>query len=91
MDGFAARIDFAYPDHALAIEADGYRWHQGRAAWERDRTRTSELASRGWRVLQVTWLQLKHRPDEVIARIERALRTPGGVAPVRALAGNSRV
>jgi very-short-patch-repair endonuclease len=68
-----ARVDFAYPDHALVIEADSYRWHDGRAAWERHRRRVSELAARGWRVLLVTWLQLKYRPDEVVDRIRRAL------------------
>jgi very-short-patch-repair endonuclease len=68
-----ARVDFAYPDHRVMIEADGYRWHNGRAAWERDRLRVSELAAQGWRVLLVTWLQLKYRPDEIIDRIRRAL------------------
>jgi Transcriptional regulator, AbiEi antitoxin len=47
-DGFYARVDFAYPDRGLVIEADSYRWHDGRAAFERDRWRISELASRGW-------------------------------------------
>jgi predicted transcriptional regulator of viral defense system/G:T-mismatch repair DNA endonuclease (very short patch repair protein) len=71
--GFSARVDFVYPDQRLVIEADGYRWHNGRAAWERDRLRISELAARGWRVLLVTWLQLKYRVDEVLDRIRRAL------------------
>lgn len=68
-----ARVDFAYPDHGVVVEADGYRWHDGRAAWERDRLRISELAARGWRVLLVTWLQLKYRAEEVVDRIRRAL------------------
>lgn len=79
-DGMTAYIDFAYPEFSIAIEADGYRWHDGRAAFERDRARSSELASRGWRVLQVTWLQLKYRANEVIDRIQRALETPAIVA-----------
>ena len=85
-----ARVDFVYPDHRLVIEADGYRWHDGRLAWERDRVRMSELAARGWRVLLVTWLQLKYRVDEVIDRIRRALEVtvpvpaPDGFAVVAA-------
>jgi very-short-patch-repair endonuclease len=71
--GFTARVDFAYPDERLVIEADSYRWHDGRAAFERDRLRLSELASRGWRILLVTFLQLKYGADEVVARVERAL------------------
>ena len=79
-DGMTAYIDFAYPEFGIAIEADGYRWHDGRVAYERDRARNSELASRGWRVLQITWLQLKYRSNEVIRRIRRALETPAVVA-----------
>jgi very-short-patch-repair endonuclease len=86
----SARADFVYPDQRLVIEADGYRWHDGRAAFERDRLRFSELAARGWRVLLVTWLQLKYRVEEVIDRIRRALEVtvpapaPDGFAPVAA-------
>lgn len=79
-DGMTAYIDFAYPEFGIAIEADGYRWHDGRVAFERDRVRTSELGSRGWRVLQITWLQLKYRAHEVTERIQRALETPAVVA-----------
>jgi very-short-patch-repair endonuclease len=71
--GFTARVDFAYLDQRLIIEADSYRWHDGRAAFEHDRVRLSELASRGWRVLLITFLQLKYRPVEVVVRIRRAL------------------
>jgi hypothetical protein len=68
-----------YPDRGLIIEADSYRWHDGRAAWERDRLRISELASRGWRMLLVTWLQLKYHSDEVLHRVRRSLE----VVPAR--------
>jgi very-short-patch-repair endonuclease len=76
----AARVDFAYPHQGVIIEADGYRWHDGRSAWERDRLRVSELAARGWRVLLVTWLQLKYRVEDVIDRVRRALDV---MAPAR--------
>ncbi|MGH2807044.1 MAG: DUF559 domain-containing protein, partial [Actinomycetota bacterium] len=66
-------------EFGIAIEADGYRWHDGRVGFERDRLRTSELGSRGWRVLQVTWLQLKYDRAGVLARIRRALDTPAVV------------
>ena len=76
----AARVDFAYPHQGVIIEADGYRWHDGRSAWEHDRLRVSELAARGWRVLLVTWLQLKYRVEDVIDRVRRALDV---MAPAR--------
>jgi predicted transcriptional regulator of viral defense system/very-short-patch-repair endonuclease len=75
-DGFSAFIDFAYPEFGIAIEADGYRWHDGRVPFEKDRVRVSELGSWGWRVIQVTWIQLKYRPADVLRRLHRALHTP---------------
>src|SRR5207249_2080176 len=44
-----ARVDFAYPDARLAIEVEGFRWHSGRARWERDLGRRNELTELGWR------------------------------------------
>jgi very-short-patch-repair endonuclease len=67
------RLDFAYPERKLAIEADSYRHHSGRAVFESDRERLSILASLGWRVLHVTWRQLVEEPDKVLDRIARAL------------------
>lgn len=68
-----ARVDFAYPDSKLAIEADGYRYHSGRGAWQRDRVRRNAVTSRGWRVLHVTWQDLTFRPGEIAAEIRHAL------------------
>lgn len=72
-NGRRAFIDFAYPEHMLAIEAEGHRHHSGRLQWERDRARASELAERGWRIVIVTWTDVTQRPTEVVARIRRAL------------------
>jgi very-short-patch-repair endonuclease len=71
-----ARVDLAYPDRLLAIEADGYRFHSGRVAWQRDRRRRNVLTTRGWRVLHVTGEDLALRSSEVIAEIRRALGEP---------------
>lgn len=67
-------VDFAYPGVKLAIEADGYRWHSGKADWERDRTRRNRLTLAGWRVINVTWRQLKEHPEQVVATIMEALK-----------------
>lgn len=68
-----ARVDFAYPDAMVAIEADGYRYHSGRAAWHQDRIRLNALSMRGWLVLHLTWDDLEARTKEVITEIELAL------------------
>ena len=68
-----ARIDFAYPDARLAIEIDGYEFHQGRARWQHDLTRRSRLATLGWRVLHFTASDLRE-PAAVVAAISAALQ-----------------
>jgi len=71
-----AVADFAYPDHRLIIETDGYRYHSSRLSWERDRTRNNGLAVLGWRVVHVTWNELTRHPDRVTRAIREALAEP---------------
>ena len=68
-----AVVDFAYPDLRLAIEADGYRWHSGRAQWQHDLVRRNALTSRGWRVIHVTSHDLAKQPKDVVRTIADAL------------------
>ena len=75
-----ARVDFAYPEIRLAIEADGYRYHGARNAWERDLKRRNALTARGWHVIHVTWDDIAHRPTEVVKQIRRAIENLTGTA-----------
>ena len=70
-----ARVDFAYPALKLAIEIDGYRWHSGRAKWERDLARRNALMARGWRILHVTSTDLDGRSGDLLAWIAHALNS----------------
>jgi very-short-patch-repair endonuclease len=72
-----ARVDLAYPQVRLAIEADGYRYHSGRAAWQRDLKRRNRLTSHGWRVIHVTWNDVVSDGRKVVEEIRRALGNPG--------------
>ena len=72
-DRFVARLDFAYRDERVAIEADGYRYHDGRRAFDADRARANELQSLGWRVLQVTSKHIERDPLGVASWVRRAL------------------
>jgi very-short-patch-repair endonuclease len=72
--GARFRADFAWPHARLIIEVQGYKWHGGRRAWQRDLSRNSELAMLGWRVIYVTWDDLVSRPHETLLRIERAIQ-----------------
>lgn len=71
-----ARLDLAYPEARLAIEADGYRYHSGRIAFEGDLARRNALQALGWRVLHVTWRQLDGGGAPVIEMVRTMLDPP---------------
>jgi very-short-patch-repair endonuclease len=48
------RLDFALPDHKIAIEVDGFAFHRSRMQFDNDRRRQNDLISRGWKILRVT-------------------------------------
>ncbi|MGH2705110.1 MAG: hypothetical protein ACRDJ4_08445 [Actinomycetota bacterium] len=68
-----ARVDLAYVDQRIAIECDGYRYHSGRAAWQRDRDRLNALGDLGWRVMHATKADVGERQDAFAARVRRSL------------------
>lgn len=73
-------VDFLWPDHDLAVEVDGYRFHGSRVRFESDRRRGSQLAALGLQVVSLTWRQIVD--DEVATAVElsqaltRARRAP---------------
>jgi very-short-patch-repair endonuclease len=76
-NGFRARLDFAYPEAKLAIEADGYRWHSGRKPWARDLARRNKLVELGWVVLHATKEDLENDCRTLAAVIRRHLGRKG--------------
>jgi very-short-patch-repair endonuclease len=66
-------LDFAWPEHRLAVETDGWGTHGYRAAFERDRARDADLAARGWTVIRITWRQLTREPTRTAATLAAAL------------------
>jgi very-short-patch-repair endonuclease len=48
--GFVARVDFLFRDERLVVEADGFAFHSGRAAYRDDRRRGNALLRAGYRV-----------------------------------------
>jgi hypothetical protein len=41
------RVDCRWPDHALTVELDSYRFHNSRYSWEQDRHRERDAYARG--------------------------------------------
>ena len=66
-------VDALWRREGLVVEVDGYAAHAGRHAFERDRRRDQELRAAGYRVERITWRQLEHEPERVVAVIARAL------------------
>jgi very-short-patch-repair endonuclease len=66
-------VDFLWLEQKVIVEVDGYAFHAGRQAFERDRERDAVLVARGYVVIRVTWRQLVARPHALVARIAAAL------------------
>jgi very-short-patch-repair endonuclease len=64
------RLDFAWPDQRVALECDGRRRHTEDTDFQRDRTKWSEVATAGWRVLIATHADVG---EPLLARVEAAL------------------
>jgi very-short-patch-repair endonuclease len=62
-------VDLLWPKERLIVEVDGFAFHSTRAAFERDRRRDARLQARGYRVLRITWRQIVHEPQAVVARV----------------------
>jgi very-short-patch-repair endonuclease len=69
------RVDVAFTETRVAVEADGWAFHSDRPAFEKDRRRQNAIALLGWQVLRFTWLDLTEYPQRVIAEIRRANAT----------------
>jgi very-short-patch-repair endonuclease len=66
-------VDFLWPEQRLVVEVDGYQFHGHRQSFESDRRRDQLLVAAGYRVVRVTWIQLRDEPIAVIASIAQAL------------------
>lgn len=70
---FVARLDLAYPEKRVALEIDGFRFHDTRESFDAERARGNELQAIGWKVLRITSQHLEQSPEEVAEWVRRAL------------------
>lgn len=68
-----AEVDLAYPEHRLAIEIDGYRWHSSPARKRADEDRQNRLVLAGWTVLRFSASVVRARPDRLVNAVRTAL------------------
>lgn len=66
-------VDMLWQSRRVVVEADGWEFHRGRAAFARDRAKTNRLTLKGYLVLRFTHDEIAHRPAHVADEIRRAL------------------
>jgi very-short-patch-repair endonuclease len=66
-------VDALWRAQRLIVEIDGFDVHGTRAAFERDRARDGRLTAAGYRVMRITWRQLRDEPELTVARLAAAL------------------
>lgn len=67
------RVDVAYINEQVVVEADGRRWHTLFDAFEVDRRRDNAAQLAGWIVLRFTWRMIKDDPIGVASTIRDVL------------------
>lgn len=70
--------DCLWPEQRVIVELDGRAAHATRRAFESDRERDRLLQAEGWRVVRVTWRQLRDDAAAVVSDLERILRQDSG-------------
>ena len=76
------RVDFLWREQRLVVEADSWRWHGGRDAWESDRKRDIRLQRLGLRVARFSYLRVFREP-QTVAEDLKALLSAGPSGALR--------
>lgn len=63
------RVDFAFPGHRLAVEADGRGWHDA----ERDRQRDEQLQTLGWKTIRFSGSEIFRDAESVASDVAEAV------------------
>ncbi len=71
-------VDAVWLEEKVIAELDGYETHGTRKAFEDDRVRDANLQLAGYRVIRITWRQLKQQPDAVARTLQRLLERSAG-------------
>jgi very-short-patch-repair endonuclease/predicted transcriptional regulator of viral defense system len=71
-------VDCLWMDKRLIVELDGRAVHGTAKAFEADRERDRLLLLDGWRVVRITWRQLRDQEATIAADVRRALNGRSG-------------
>lgn len=59
-DGRDHVVDLVFPAERVAVEVDGWEFHQSFEAFTSDRAKSNALQVAGWTVLRITWAQIEN-------------------------------
>lgn len=82
MSGRSYEVDCVWPERRLIVELDGHATHATRASFECDRIRDRMLQAAGWRVVRVTWRQLREDPGAIAADLSALLHPTNARAEI---------
>ena len=66
-------VDCLWREERLVVEVDGRTYHSDGRSFEGDRGRDAVLVAHGYRVMRVTWRQIKKHPRPLLVRLAKAL------------------
>ncbi len=64
-DDRRVRLDAAWPELRVGVDADGRRWHSTRQEFEHDLQRSRAITAAGWRHLRYGWADVQQRGRSV--------------------------
>jgi hypothetical protein len=67
------RVDCRWPDRAVTVELDSFRFHNSRHSWERDRQRERAARAREDKLERYTWADVVERPGTTVRDLRRLL------------------
>jgi len=71
--GFIMRVDFAWPEFHVFVEADSLAFHLNATAFQEDRRKRNRVRLGGNDLFEYTALDIDHRPDTIASQVRTAL------------------
>jgi len=75
-DGELWRVDFAWPEVALAAEYESIDWHAGRNEMVRDKSRWGKIQELGWTIIPIIIDDVRRESHRLADRIASHLQRP---------------
>jgi very-short-patch-repair endonuclease len=71
--GTTFRLDIAWRSHRVALEIDGFHYHDGPQRFVAERHRANLLTDAGWHVLRTTISEMRRNPEPLCRALRRLL------------------